>query len=154
MLRLKQEDLAKYTDADGNITFPESVIFEGDLVCKGYLYCEDYLYCKGEYFIVAGTLFWSHISMPKIPEKHYIKSFMPQAWQKEHCVERLGFSLDGCYEEIRKTVGRKIFNLLADNKWLPVERKMLESIRDYEKPAPEWVADIIKAKIEAEKIKE
>jgi hypothetical protein len=90
------------------------------------------------------TLYWSHASTPKIPEKFYIRSIMPQAWQREHYQERLGFEVVGCYAQIRKDIGKKVFNLLKDDKWLPIEKMMLERIRDYDRPAPEWVAEITK----------
>jgi len=67
---------------------------------------------------------------------------MPPEWQRQHYQERLGFELTGCYEEIRATVGKKVFNLLKDDKFIPVERKMLECIRDYEKEVPEWVESL------------
>ena len=174
MLRLTQGDLHKYTDKDGNIRFDGDVIFDGNLDCRGNLYCQGsldcqgylycqgsmecrgsmycrgnldclgYLDCRGKHLVIIGTLFWSHTSIPKIPEKHYIRSIMPAEWQEDHYIERLGFVLSGCYEEIRKTLGEKVFSLLEEEKWLPIERMMLERIRDYDLPQPEWVAEVEK----------
>lgn len=136
MLKLTEKDLPKYIDDYGNITFYDDVFFEG------HLYCSGMLRCFGHYFVVRKTMYWSHISTPRLPSKFYIKLMMPPSWQRKHYQQRLGFELHGCYDEIRKKVGRNIFKLLKDDKWLPVERLMLESIRDYDKTPPAWVLEL------------
>lgn len=141
-LKLKPEDLPQYTDKGGNVRFEEDVIFDGYLDCRGNLNCE------GEHAVVNGTLFWSHASMPNLPEKRFVRLVMPQAWQRAHYRERLGFELHGCYKEIREKVGRQVFALLKNEKWLPIERWMLECIRDYEKDAPQWVLDLGNKEVE------
>ena len=112
----------------------------GNLDCRGNLYCRGNLDCGGEYFIVMGDLFWPQAHKPKLPEHTYIKRILPPAHQREHWQERLGMDISaGCYEDLCGKVLKQIINLLRDEKWTSTERWMLETLRDSEKPAPEWV---------------
>ena len=88
-----------------------------------------------------GDLKWSHASIPRLPEKAYIRRVLPPEWQRDYWQDRLGMDIsDGCYEEICRKVAAQLINLLRDEKWTPTERWMLETLRDSEKPAPDWVS--------------
>lgn len=52
------------------------------------------------------------------------------------------------YDELCGKVLRQVVILLRDDKWSSTERWMLETLRDSEKAAPEWVTEQIKAKDE------
>ena len=160
MLELKSIDIKKYLINDvyefledvtflGNVAFDKSAYFSANAYFRGNAYFRANAYFRtnadfrGNRLIVMETMYWSHASIPKLPADYYVKFLMPPAWQKEHYQERLGFALKGCYEEIKKELGKKVFTLLNDEKWLPVERIMLECIRDSEKDCPSWVSEII-----------
>ena len=115
----------------------------GDLNCGGYLYCGGDLNCRGEYFACT-DLYWSHASMPTLPERNFIRRVLPPMWQKNHWQERLGIRFgDGCYETIFESLLPKIAQLLGDSKWSTTERWMMETLRDnWKAKLPQWVTDI------------
>ena len=119
----------------------------GYLEVGGYIYVGGNLYVGGQYLIVLGDLFWSHASKPNLPEKHYIKRVLPQAWQREYFQDRLGMDIsNGCYDQICLSVGKKLVNLLKDDKWTSTEKWMIETLRDSGKELPGWVKEIKESK--------
>jgi len=81
------------------------------------------------------------MSMPTLPEMHYINRVLPHLWQRDYWQERLGMELDGCYASLCKSIKPKLHSLLKDDKWSSTERWMLETLANSEKPAPEWVSE-------------
>ena len=129
-----------WADVGANIT---GINVGGYLNCGGYLYCGGDLNCRGEYFACT-DLYWSHASMPTLPERNFIRRVLPPMWQKNHWQERLGIRFgDGCYETIFESLLPKIAQLLGDSKWSTTERWMMETLRDnWKAKLPQWVTDI------------
>jgi hypothetical protein len=104
----------------------------------------------GGYQVVGGNSFvsrhkfWSHIAMPKIGGRFWALRVYPPEWQRDHYGERLGVSMDGCYDRIEKEqILPRLKEFIAMDKWLPVERLMLESMLN--KAAPAWAQELRKA---------
>jgi hypothetical protein len=102
---------------------------------------------RGDYLIILGDLYWSHASPLNQPGKCYIKRVLPAEWQRQYYQERLGMDISqGCYPYITRKVLKEILALLKDDKWTPTERWMFETLRNSEKPAPDWVNEIVSKK--------
>ena len=120
-----------------------SLTCSGNLYCGSYLCCVGRLSCMGSHLIVLGDLKWQLASMPCLPDKYYIRRVVPHGHQRAHWQERLGLDLSrGCYDELCSKVLKHIIRLLGDEKWSSTERWMLETLRDSENPAPDWVNGI------------
>ena len=148
------EELLALRDKDGFIRVEHDLRIECDipwpagkeiagLYVGGNLDVGGYLDVGGDYLIITGDLFWSHASMPKLPERSYIRRVLPHEWQRDYYQERLGMDIsDGCYDEICRAVYKQIVNLLRDEKWTSTERWMLETLRDSKKELPDWAVEV------------
>lgn len=79
----------------------------------------------GGYLDVGGNLYWSHASMPKA-KSIKCKRVLPKAWQRDYWGERLGISMDGCYDDIIARIMPVLDEWLKLDKWTSTERWMLE----------------------------
>ena len=120
----------------------ESVIVPGNLVVLGSLYATRDLQVGGD-CIIFGTLYWGSLLLPEIGGRFYHNLVLTPVLEcyREYWQSRLGMNLsEGCVDEIIAKVRPELPKLLRSRKWTPVERLMLESLKEQEhQQFPEWV---------------
>jgi hypothetical protein len=147
MMIIKTTDELLALAKNGHITIDEDCTIEcgvpwygiGDQILsldvRGNLFVGGYLYVRGKLDVggnldVRGYLYWSHASMPIVGGAMKHKRVLPPSWQRDHWAERLGLSMDGCYDEIIDRLQPELPRLLASDNWSKTERWILESLQE------------------------
>jgi len=89
-------------------------------------------FCDFEAGCEAESPYWQF--MYPCPIGKIIGLIYPPSTLRAHYQERLskwGIDCSGCYDDIFIQVFPKLDEILADPQWLPVERQMLESLRNW-----------------------